>query len=468
MLSGFETYLVGGAVRDRLLQRPVEERDYVVVGATPEQLLALGFRQVGADFPVFLHPHTQDEYALARTERKTRPGYRGFVVHAAPGVTLKEDLRRRDLTINALAEDEAGEVIDYFGGLADLEARVLRHVSAAFSEDPVRLLRVARFAAQFADLGFSVAPETLELMRAMVEAGEVDALVPERVWQELDKALAAPKPSRFFEVLRQCGALARLFPEVDRLWGVPQPVKWHPEIDTGVHAMMVLDMSARLSLLPEVRFAALGHDLGKGTTPAEILPSHKGHEERSVGLIHALCDRLRVPNRYRELAVIAARYHGLVHKIGELRPTTILEVLEGADACRRPERFERMLLVCEADYRGRATYEERHYAQGERWRACQAAIRGVDTAAIARDWAIARDGAITRRAANTSNAANARDAAIARDADTAITPDAASAGESRSAREAASGNLIADRIRRARLQAIREVLALQGEDDSPE
>ena len=433
MLSGFETFLVGGAVRDRLLQRPVEEWDYVVVGATPEQLLALGFRQVGADFPVFLHPHTRDEYALARTERKTRPGYRGFVVHAAPEVTLREDLRRRDLTINALAQDEAGEVIDYFGGLADLEARVLRHVSAAFTEDPVRLLRVARFAAQLADLGFSVAAETQELMRAMVDAGEVDALVPERVWQELDKALAAPRPSRFFEVLRQCGALARLFPEVDRLWGVPQPVKWHPEIDTGVHAMMVLDMAARLSPQPEVRFAALGHDLGKGTTPAEILPSHKGHEERSVGLIHDLCARLRVPNRYRELAVIAARYHGLVHKIGELRPTTILEVLEGADACRRPERFELMLLVCEADYRGRATYEDRPYAQGERWRACQAAMRGVDTAAIVREAAVARE------------AANVRDTAIT--------------GGAPIARDAGSGGQIADLIRLARLQAIRQVLA---------
>ena len=460
MLSGFETYLVGGAVRDRLLQRPVEERDYVVVGATPTQLLALGFRQVGADFPVFLHPHTRDEHALARTERKTRPGYRGFVVHAAPEVTLREDLRRRDLTINALAQDEAGEVIDYFGGLADLEARVLRHVSAAFTEDPVRLLRVARFAAQLAELGFSVAPETQELMRAMVDAGEVDALVPERVWQELDKALAAPRPSRFFEVLRQCGALARLFPEVDRLWGVPQPLKWHPEIDTGIHAMMVLDMSARLSPQPEVRFAALGHDLGKGTTPAEILPSHKGHEERSVGLIHDLCDRLRVPNRYRELAVIAARYHGLVHKIGELRPTTILEVLEGADACRRPERFELMLLVCEADYRGRTSYEDRSYVQGECWRACQAAMRGVDTAAIVREATLTREAAVAREV--TINGA----AAIAREA--IFTKATAIARGPAIARDTGSGSRIADQIRLARLQAIRQVLACEEYADSPD
>lgn len=387
MRFDIKTYLVGGAVRDRLLGLPARERDFVVVGATPGQLLDLGFRQVGVDFPVFLHPETQDEYALARTERKTHPGYRGFVVHAHPEVSLEEDLGRRDLTINALAEDEAGQVIDYYGGLRDLEARVLRHVSAAFVEDPVRILRVARFAARFADLGFEIAPETLELMRAMVDAGEVDALVSERVWQELRKALAEPRPSRFFEALRQCGALFRLFPEVDRLWGIPQPLQWHPEIDTGVHAMMVLDMAARISPAVEVRFAALGHDLGKGTTPPEILPSHKGHEERSVGLIHALCDRYRVPNRYRELAVIAARYHGLVHKIGELRPATIVDVLEGADAFRRPERFEQMLLVCEADYRGRETYQERHYPQGQLWRACHAAAQAVDTGVIARSQA---------------------------------------------------------------------------------
>ncbi len=384
MLPGVKTYLVGGAVRDRLLGRPTTERDFVVVGATPQQLLDLGFRQVGVDFPVFLHPKTKDEYALARTERKTLPGYRGFVVHAEPDVTLEEDLRRRDLTINALAEDEAGGIIDYYGGLQDLAARRLRHVSEAFAEDPVRILRVARFAARYADLGFEIADETLDLMRAMVAAGEVDALVPERVWQELHKALTETRPSRFFQVLRQCGALARLFPELDQLWGVPQPVQWHPEIDTGVHAMMVLDMSARVSGETEVRFAALTHDLGKGTTPADILPSHKGHEERGVTLIHDLCERFRIPIRYRELAVIAARYHGLVHKVAELRPATIVEVLEGTDAFRRPERFERLLRVCEADYRGRETYQERHYHQADRWRAYLVAVQGIDIGAIAR------------------------------------------------------------------------------------
>jgi tRNA nucleotidyltransferase (CCA-adding enzyme) len=378
-----QIFLVGGAVRDRLLGRPVGERDYVVVGATPQEMLAAGFRQVGKDFPVFLHPKTKEEHALARTERKTAPGYRGFVVHAEPDVTLEEDLRRRDLTINALAEDERGEIIDYYGGLADLDDRVLRHVSAAFAEDPVRVLRVARFAARYADLGFTVADETMALMRRMAEAGEVDALVPERVWQELVKALSEPRPSRFFGVLRACGALPRLFPEIDRLWGVPQPIKWHPEIDTGVHTMMVVDMAARIAPDPEVRFAALTHDLGKGTTPEDILPSHKGHEERSVDLIDALCERIKVPKRYRDLARIAARYHGLVHKVDELRPGTIVDMFEGADAFRRPERFEQVLLTCEADYRGRATYEDRPYPQGERLRRLLAAVLSVDAGAVA-------------------------------------------------------------------------------------
>jgi tRNA nucleotidyltransferase (CCA-adding enzyme) len=383
LTAGLQTYLVGGAVRDRLLGRPVTERDYVVVGATPAELLVRGFRQVGQDFPVFLHPYTNDEYALARTERKTAPGYRGFVVHADPEVTLAEDLRRRDLTINALAEDDSGRVIDHYGGLADLESRVLRHVSPAFAEDPVRILRVARFAARFAPLGFRVAPETMALMRDMVGAGEVDALVPERVWQELAGALGEDRPSRFFEVLRDCGALARLLPEVDRLWGIPQPVQWHPEIDTGVHAMLVLDMSARLSPELGVRFAALCHDLGKGTTPPEILPSHKGHEERSVGLLDDLCDRFRVPNRHRELARITARYHGLVHKVEELRAATILDVLEGTDAFRRPERFEQMVIACEADFRGRTGYEELIYPQGLTIRRLRAAAAAVDVGAVA-------------------------------------------------------------------------------------
>lgn len=382
--EGLETYLVGGAVRDRLLGRPVNERDFVVVGATPDDLLTRGFRQVGKDFPVFLHPETRDEYALARTERKTAPGYHGFAVHAEPDVTLEADLQRRDLTINALAEDPSGVLIDPYGGLADLRARVLRHVSPAFAEDPVRILRVARFAARFQALGFRIAPETLELMRAMVDAGEVDALVPERVWQEWARALAEDRPSRFFEVLRECGALARLLPELDRLWGVPQPARWHPEIDTGVHTMLVVDMAARLSPLVEVRFAALCHDLGKGTTPAEILPSHKGHEERGVALLESICERFPIPARFRELARITARYHGLAHKVDELRAATVVDLLEGADAFRRPGRFHRMLAACEADYRGRTGYARRAYPQGETLRRLHAAAAAVDVGAIAR------------------------------------------------------------------------------------
>jgi tRNA nucleotidyltransferase (CCA-adding enzyme) len=378
-------YLVGGAVRDRLLGRPVGERDFVVVGATAADLLGQGYLQVGKDFPVFLHPQTKDEYALARTERKTAPGYRGFAVHADPAVTLEEDLLRRDLTINALAEDEAGGLIDPYGGLADLEARILRHVSPAFAEDPVRILRVARFAARFADLGFYVAPETLNLMRTMVATGEADALVAERVWAELAKALSEAMPSHFFETLRACGALARLFPEVERLWGIPQPPKWHPEIDTGVHTMMVVDTAARLSPDPEVRFAALTHDLGKGTTPPEILPSHRGHEARSVELIEVLCERLRAPRRFLDLARIVARYHGQVHKLDELRPGTLLDLLEGADAFRRPERFDQMVTACEADFRGRGGYADLPYPQGERLRRVFAAVAAVDLgAAVAR------------------------------------------------------------------------------------
>jgi tRNA nucleotidyltransferase (CCA-adding enzyme) len=377
-----KVYLVGGAVRDRLLGRPVGERDYVVVGATAAELLAQGYTQVGRDFPVFLHPQTKEEHALARTERKTAPGYHGFAVHADSDVTLEEDLLRRDLTINALAEDADGTLIDPHGGLADLQARVLRHVSPAFAEDPVRILRLARFAARFADLGFRVAPETLDLMRGMVVAGEVDALVPERVWVELVKALGEATPSRFFETLRDCGALGQLFPEVERLWGVPQPAKWHPEIDTGVHTMMVVDMAARLSSDPEVRFAALTHDLGKASTPGEILPSHHGHEERSVALLDALCERLRAPRRFLDLARIAARYHGLVHKVDELRPGTVLDLLEGADAFRRPERFQQMLTACEADFRGRGGYAERSYPQAERLRSAFAAAAGLNLGAI--------------------------------------------------------------------------------------
>ncbi|WP_043751214.1 multifunctional CCA addition/repair protein [Imhoffiella purpurea] len=381
---GLRTYLVGGAVRDGLLGRPVHERDYIVVGATADEMLARGFQQVGKDFPVFLHPQTKDEYALARTERKTAPGYHGFQVHADPGVTLEQDLLRRDLTINALARDADGSIVDPYGGLADLQARVLRHVSPAFAEDPVRILRLARFAARFCDLGFTIAQETMDLMRSMVARGEVDALVPERVWQEMSRALGEARPSPFFEVLRACGALERLMPELDRLWGVPQPERWHPEIDTGVHVMLVVDMAARLTPDLETRFAALCHDLGKGTTPAEILPSHHGHEERGLGLIDDVCERFRIPVRCRELARITSALHGLVHKIDELRAGTVLDLMERADAFRRPGRFERMLIACEADFRGRAGYAERDYPQAETLRRLFAAVAEIDVGAVAR------------------------------------------------------------------------------------
>ncbi|EIC20386.1 multifunctional CCA addition/repair protein [Thiorhodovibrio frisius] len=383
-IPGARTYLVGGAVRDGLLGLPVRERDFVVVGSDVATMIDQGFTQVGKDFPVFLHPETKEEYALARTERKSAPGYHGFVVHADPLVTLEEDLARRDLTINALAQDAEGRIIDPFGGQADLHARLLRHVSPAFAEDPVRILRVARFAARFDALGFGTAPETAALMREMVAAGEVDALVPDRVWQELSRALGEARPSRFFEELRHCGALKILLPELERLWGVPQPEQWHPEVDTGVHVMMVLDQCARLSDEPEVRFAALCHDLGKGTTPGDVLPSHHGHEERSVELLGQVCQRLPVPTRFSELARVVARYHGKVHKVDELRASTILGVFEGADLFRRPERFERLLIACEADFRGRLGFEDRDYPQGATWRRLAQACAAVDSGAIAR------------------------------------------------------------------------------------
>jgi tRNA nucleotidyltransferase (CCA-adding enzyme) len=359
-----EVYLVGGAVRDELLGLPVHERDWVVVGATPETLLGLGYRAVGRDFPVFLHPATHEEHALARTERKVGPGYRGFEVHCSPEVTLEDDLRRRDLTINAMARDTAGRLIDPWGGQQDLVERRLRHVSPAFAEDPVRILRLARFAARFARLGFSVAPETQALMRDMVDCGEVDALVPERVWQETQKALAEPRPDAFIAVLRDCGALARIFPELDALWGVPQPERWHPEIDTGAHMLLVMRQAALLSDNPRVRFAALMHDLGKGTTPPECWPRHLGHEERGAALLRGLAERLRIPTDYRQLAELTARWHGLAHRALELRPGTLLELLENCDALRRPERFREFLLACEADCRGRPGWEQREYREG--------------------------------------------------------------------------------------------------------
>ncbi len=369
-------YIVGGAVRDQLLGRPVNDRDWVVVGATVQQMLDAGFRPVGRDFPVFLHPQTNEEYALARTERKSAPGYHGFTVHADPSVTLEQDLSRRDLTINAMALREDGTLIDPFGGQADLQGRVLRHVSEAFAEDPVRILRVARFAARFAD--FSVAPETLALMRRMVEAGEVHALVAERVWQELARGLMEATPSRLFELLRDCGALRVLLPEVERLWGVPQPPAHHPEVDTGVHLMMVLDESARVQAALPVRFACLGHDLGKGTTPADLLPRHLGHEERSVKLLKALCERLKVPAECRELAEVTAREHGHVHASLALAPAAQLRLLERCDALRRD-----LLLACECDARGRLGFEQRDYPQRQRLLQALAFARSVDTAAVA-------------------------------------------------------------------------------------
>ena len=376
-----KTYAVGGAVRDELLGLPVQDRDWVVVGATPEEMAARGFKAVGKDFPVFLHPETREEYALARTERKTAPGYKGFVFHADAGVTIEEDLARRDLTINAIAKAEDGSFIDPFRGRDDLAHKVLRHVSAAFVEDPVRVLRVARFAARFAD--FTIADETMALMAEMVANGEVDHLVAERVWQDLSRGLMEAKPSRMFEVLRGCGALKKILPELDRLWGVPQRADYHPEVDTGVHVMMVVDMAARLNPSLPARFAALTHDLGKGTTPADVLPRHIGHEQRSVSLLGPLCERLRVPVECRELALLVARYHGDVYKIDDLRPSTVVTILERCDVFRRPERFEELLGACEADYRGRLGYEERAFPQSQSWRYAVQAARAVDAGAIA-------------------------------------------------------------------------------------
>jgi tRNA nucleotidyltransferase (CCA-adding enzyme) len=372
-----QVYLVGGAVRDALLRLPVKERDWVVVGATRDDLLRMRYREVGRDFPVFLHPDSHEEYALARLERKISPGYRGFAVEFGPDVTLEEDLARRDLTINAIAEAADGTLVDPHGGRRDIASRTLRHVSDAFIEDPVRVLRVARFAARFAPLGFAVAPDTLALMRSMVERGEVDALVPERVWQETEKALREPAASTFFKVLRDCGALAVIYPELDALFGVPQPPQWHPEIDTGLHTLMVLDQATVLSDDTRVRFAALVHDLGKGTTPRAEWPSHRGHEERGVALIDALATRLRLPGDYRDLALIVARHHGNVHRALELRPKTLLDFMERADAFRRAERFAQALLACEADARGRTGLETQPYPQRAYVLAARAAAAAI-------------------------------------------------------------------------------------------
>ncbi|QNB09314.1 multifunctional CCA addition/repair protein [Herbaspirillum frisingense] len=374
-------YTVGGAVRDGLLGLPVKDRDHVVVGATPQQLLERGFRPVGKDFPVFLHPETQEEYALARTERKTAPGYKGFAFHAAPDVTLEEDLARRDLTINAIAQDEDGTLVDPYHGRADIERRVFRHVSDAFIEDPVRILRLARFAARFAD--FSVAPETQALMQRMVEEGEVDALVPERVWQELARGLMERKPSRMFEVLRSCGALQRILPELAALWGVPQPEKWHPEIDTGVHVMLVVDWAAAQGFSLPIRFAALLHDLGKGSTPPEMWPRHHGHEARSERLAEQVCARLKVPGECRDLALMTAREHGNVGRAFEMRPDTLVKFFARCDAFRKPQRFIDMLRAAECDHRGRTGLEQQPFPQAPYLEGALQAAQQIDAGAIA-------------------------------------------------------------------------------------
>lgn len=373
-------YRVGGAVRDELLGLPVKDHDYVVVGSRPEEMVQLGFRPVGKDFPVFLHPQTQEQYALARTERKVSRGYKGFEVFASPEVTLQEDLARRDLTINAIAKDQNDNIIDPFNGIADLEAGVLRHISPAFVEDPVRVLRVARFAARF---GFHIAPETLALMREMVHNGETEALVPERVWQEIARGLMEHHPSRMFYALRECNALSRIIPEVDALFGVPQPAQSHPEVDTGVHVMMAIDYAASRQYSLTVRFAALTHDLGKGTTPPDEWPRHIGHEMRSVALVKDLSERIRIPKEERDLALLVARFHGDVHRAEELRSATIADMLQLTDAYRKPNRFQAFLQACACDFHGRPGYADKPYPQFERLIKAFTVARNVDAGAIA-------------------------------------------------------------------------------------
>lgn len=375
-----KTYLVGGSVRDELLGLSVKDYDYVVVGASPEDMVQLGYRPVGKDFPVFLHPQTHEQYALARTERKISLGYKGFEVFTSPQVTLQEDLARRDLTINSIAKDTDGNIIDPFNGVADLEAGILRHVSPAFSEDPVRVLRTARFAARF---GFRIAPETLALMSDMVHNGEVDALVPERVWQELSRGLMEKNPARMFYTLRECGALARIMPEIDVLFGVPQPVHAHPEIDTGLHIMLAIDYAAAQNYSLPVRFATLTHDLGKGTTPPEEWPRHIGHEARSIELTQNLCERIRAPKDVRDLALLVARYHGDVHRAEELRSSTMADILQAVDAYRKPGRFDEFLQACACDFHGRPGYSTKPYAPAERFQHAYGAAKSVDAGAIA-------------------------------------------------------------------------------------
>ncbi|WP_333606692.1 multifunctional CCA addition/repair protein [Arsukibacterium sp.] len=377
-----QIYLVGGAVRDQLLHYPFHERDWLVVGATPEQMLQLGYQQVGKDFPVFLHPKTKEEYALARTERKNGQGYTGFSVYAAPDVTLEQDLARRDLTINAIAMDDAGNLIDPYGGIADIEQKILRHVSAAFSEDPLRVLRVARFYARYAHLGFSVASDTFRLMRQLSDSGELNTLSPERVWVETAKALSSQSPAAYIELLKECGALQALMPELAALWGVPQPLKWHPEGDTGVHTLLVLQQAATLSPRLDIRFAALVHDLGKGVTDKALLPSHHGHEHTGLPLIKALCQRLRVPNDCRDLALLVCEYHQLIHRALDLKASTLLKLFNAIDLWRKPQRLEDIVLCCTADLRGRTGFEQADYPQAAYLQQLAAAALGVTAKAL--------------------------------------------------------------------------------------
>ena len=367
--GSMQIYLVGGAVRDKLLEYPVIEHDWVVVGASPKDLLSKGYKQVGKDFPVFLHPETGDEYALARTERKSGKGYYGFEIHADKDVTLEQDLQRRDLTINAIAMAEDGTLFDPYNGQADLKNKTLRHISPAFSEDPLRVLRVARFAARYHHLGFSIADETITLMQQIVASGELEALAAERIWKETYRALGEKSPQVFFQTLKDCDALNYWFPELNALWGVPNPPRWHPEVDTGIHTMMVLEQAARLTEDSVARYAALCHDLGKGNTPEDELPRHRGHEKRGIPLVQQMSRRLKTPVEYEQLAKIASEYHLHLHKFEELKPRTIVKVLEKTDAFRKPERFEQFLLVCEADFRGRTGFEERDYPQAAMMRA---------------------------------------------------------------------------------------------------
>ncbi|WP_312479031.1 multifunctional CCA addition/repair protein [Kosakonia cowanii] len=377
-----KSYLVGGAVRDTLLGLPVKDRDWVVVGATPQEMLDAGYQQVGRDFPVFLHPQSREEYALARTERKSGSGYTGFTCYAAPDVTLEQDLLRRDLTVNALAQDENGTIIDPFNGQQDLRQRILRHVSPAFNEDPLRVLRVARFAARYAHLSFRIADETMTLMRDMTEAGELAHLTPERVWKETESALRTRNPQVYFQVLRDCGALKVLFPEIDALFGVPAPAKWHPEIDTGIHTLMTVSMAAMLSPEVDVRFATLCHDLGKGLTPPALWPRHHGHGPAGVRLVEGLCQRLRVPNELRDLAKLVAEYHDLIHTFPVLQPKTIVKLFDSIDAWRKPQRVEQIALTSEADVRGRTGFEAIDYSQGRLLRAAWEVARAVPTKAV--------------------------------------------------------------------------------------